>query len=260
MRSLSVRDSRQAGTVNAPSLCAAEKPALVRKGIDRMSDDERPPHVESRGVAAAGDPLSLEQAPSDEALMLRYRCGNDEPAAAELIKRYLPRLRSYLRRLVGESAADDLVQVTFLRLHEHRDSYQPGHPVHPLVYSYATHAAIDWLRRASHARAISLEGTLDRGRDDRSHGVIDFLKGRFLTAAEAAEVDEARENVRQAIDRLPPLLRSAANLVDMQGLSYADASRVLHIPVGTVKSRVHHAREQLRHDLGEYVSTETPGE
>jgi RNA polymerase sigma-70 factor (ECF subfamily) len=194
--------------------------------------------------------------PSDEELMLRYRSQNDEVAATELIGRYSSRLRSYLRRLVGESSADDLVQATLLKVHQHRDSYEPGHPVHTWIYSIATHAAIDWLRRASRTRTISLEGPQGDGHDDRSHSLVDFLRGHHLASAAAAEVDESREHVRQAIGRLPPHLRAATNLVDMQGLSYADASRVLRIPVGTAKSRVHHARERLRHDLEQQSTAE----
>jgi RNA polymerase sigma-70 factor (ECF subfamily) len=223
---------------------------------DPGSDGKRERTLRGPAVADGGAPFGAADEPSDEELMVRYQRENDQGAATILIERYSSPLGSYLRRLVGESAADDLLQATFLRIHEHRKSFKPGHAVHAWIYSIATHAAIDWMRRASHARSISLEGP-PAVHEDRSHGVIDFLQGHCLSSPDEAQGDESRENVRKAIERLSPHLRCATNLVDMQGLSYADASQVLHIPVGTVKSRIHQARRQLRHDLEERAPTDS---
>ncbi|HVJ66373.1 MAG TPA: RNA polymerase sigma factor [Caulifigura sp.] len=205
--------------------------------------------VEKLALAEPNQSRNGSDAASDENLMLRYQIANDEAAATELIERYSLPLKCYLRRLVSDSVAEDLVQATFLRVHEHRDTYQQGHPVHAWIYSIATHVAIDWMRHASRAKAISLEGSGRGGDADDSRGVIDFVKGHLLTSLDEAEADESRGDVRRAIDRLPPHLRSACMLIDMRELSYADASRILHVPVGTVKSRVYHARQQLRRDL-----------
>jgi RNA polymerase sigma-70 factor (ECF subfamily) len=188
------------------------------------------------------DPLT---ACSDEDLFARARGGADEAFAA-LVRRYERELYGYLRRYLGDATlADDVFQNTFLQMHLKRDQYEAGRPVRPWLYTIATHQAIDALRRVGRHPTVSLEqqtGEETGGETPRLMGMLETAEPPPL---ERVSKDEARELVRQSVDKLPEFLREVVNLAYFQGLPYRDVAEVLSIPVGTVKSRLHTALQRL---------------
>ncbi len=206
--------------------------------------------VPQRRSNAHRRPVRVLPTPSDEELMRQYCLTTDQAAFAELVRRYQPGLTGFLRRFVRNAAsADDLVQMTFEHLHERRADYELGRPLRPWLYSIATHLAIDWLRNAARHPALSLErpvGDQDAARTPRA--LVDLLPNRISTPVRLAEGHECGDWARHAVDNLPKHLRKTLGLIYFQGLKYTDAAKVLGIPVGTVKSRVHQALERLRRD------------
>src|SRR5580704_4775418 len=88
--------------------------------------------------------------PPDEelqALMVRYQQG-DLSAASELVTRLSPALhRFFMVQSVSRRFADDLLQETWLRIHESRHTYRPGQPVLPWLYAIARHVRVDQYRK-----------------------------------------------------------------------------------------------------------------
>src|ERR1043166_7890630 len=85
--------------------------------------------------------------PALEELMVRYQAG-DASAVAELIQRLSPPLhRFFLAQFVSRRYADDLLQETWLRIHQVRHTYRPGEPVLPWIYALARHIRVDHYRR-----------------------------------------------------------------------------------------------------------------
>ena len=76
----------------------------------------------------------------------------------------------------------------------------------------------------------------------------------------AASGVEAQARVQEALLRLPPDLRMATVLYDIEGLSYKEIAATLNIPEGTVKSRIHRARSALRERLKGLVHADTEGD
>ena len=131
--------------------------------------------------------------------------------------------------------AEDVFQATFLQVHLKRDSFEDGRLFRPWLYAIATHQAIDAQRRNRRHRMIEL----DRRRgDDEGHAFVTALASRDGTADDQAETEEARRQVRSAIDGLTAPQRMVVELVYQQGLKYREAAKRIGIPVGTVKSRV----------------------
>ena len=148
-----------------------------------------------------------------------------------------PALRAFFRRLGARPAeADDLVQETFLKLYSHAASYTPQGRFRPFAFRIARNAWIDRHRR-------------DAIRPWRSGGaVVDELE---LPVEEpgplvAAEEREDQDRLHAALDRLPQGQREVFELGGLQGLPYGEVGELLGIPVGTVKSRMHHAVRRLR--------------
>jgi RNA polymerase sigma-70 factor (ECF subfamily) len=162
--------------------------------------------------------------------MLIVRCQTGAPLAfSELIARYSSRVRFYLRNIAGDAAADDLLQDVwmdvFAKVGRLRD---PG-------------AFGCWIYQVVRARAYREL----RGRRLPCMGVDD------LPAAELDQVEvqwdpQDVERVRTALELLPAEHREVLVLRFIQDMSYEQIATVIARPVGTVRSRLHYAKQALR--------------
>lgn len=119
-----------------------------------------------------------------------------------------------------QSAADDLTQETFLHLWRRPSAFDPGRgSIKSYLLGIARNKATDWWRGR---RQVSPD----------AHAAA-------LAATEPV-------TIRQALERLPEDLRTVLWLREVEGYSYDELARILRIPAGTVRSRLHSARQQLR--------------
>lgn len=146
---------------------------------------------------------------------------------------HIPRLRRYARALVGDRyAADDLVQDTLERAMNKFHLWRPGSDLRAWLFAIMHNVYVNQLR----SRAARPETALDEG-DLLAQGVPD---------ADRLEI----RDMQTAIAALPAEQREVVLLVALEQLSYAEVSRALGIPMGTVMSRLFRARERLRAQLG----------
>ena len=138
-----------------------------------------------------------------------------------------PALLGYFRRqpaLAG--TAEDLLQDTFVRALKRFDRLQTAVSQRAYLFGIARHVCLDALRRLRVVEELSAD-----------------------TPAVTQATDERLEPMRQAIAELPEAQREALLLKLQQELSYVEIAEVLAIPVGTVRSRLHHAVLHLRQTL-----------
>jgi RNA polymerase sigma-70 factor (ECF subfamily) len=181
--------------------------------------------------------------PSDEQLFEQFRDGGDPAAFEVLVHRYEQELFGFLRRYLGDAQlAEDVFQSTFLRVYQACDRFETGRRFRPWLYTIATHQAIDAQRRARRHR-LSVHGR----RADHEAGIsleeMAVAPGRGAGAR--LEDEETRAWVRTAVDRLPEPQRRVVSLVYEHGVKQHDVARILGVPVGTVKSRMHAAMRKL---------------
>ena len=189
-----------------------------------------------RHVPHASDP----DAETDEALLARHLFG-DRRAFERLVKRYRSDLLVFLRRTMGDAtAAEDVAQETFLRLHRSAGQFESHRGLRPWLYSIAANAARDHYRYHARRRAASLEAPARPGNQ----------AGTTIAAMQVAAIDaphvqierhELRQQIRKLIDRMPSHLSEILLLAYFRQLSYNEMSQALGIPLGTVKSRLHTA-------------------
>ena len=165
-------------------------------------------------------------------------CGDSSPSFEELALTLGPRLRTYLRRMVGNAAdAEDLLQESLLRIARGLPDFEGRASVKNWSYRIASNVAIDFLRRSSRTRVISFEGTEaeepESERDDEDRLVL----------------DEMNQCVRQVIDGLPPDYRAALVLHHLQGKTAAETAEILDITLANAKVRIHRAKARLREAL-----------
>jgi RNA polymerase sigma factor (sigma-70 family) len=159
---------------------------------------------------------------------------------AQLIEPLIPALRRYARSLMRDSAAaDDLVQDTLersiSRWHQRR----------------ADGDARTWMFTILHNLAMNrLRQTTRRGR----HVTIDDADESAMARPSTQEDGLRQTDIMAAVQRLPEDQRSVLLLISVEDLSYADAARVLDVPIGTVMSRLTRARAKLLRMMEEEVA------
>jgi len=181
---------------------------------------------------------------SDEQLLHEYRSTESATVFAELVSRYERELYNYLKRFLADATmAEDVFQTTFLQVHLKSDLFEQGRKFRPWLYTIATNQAIDAQRRNRRHRRLSLDQGQNVG--DGSGSLMEVIATRESGPYQSAESLEWAEWVREAVTTLPDPLQNAVRLVYFRGMKYREAAKVLSIPVGTVKSRLHSAISRL---------------
>ena len=176
-------------------------------------------------------------APSAESLL--QAAGRGDGAAFEtLVGRFAGELFGFFRRRVGDRDAPDLLQETFLRLHQAAPRYQPRASARSYIYTIARNLALNHLRDRHDAASLDDPATGQRPADAPA-------------PIERLEAFERAERVRRAVESLSDPLREVVILRHYQKLPFREAAAILEIPEGTAMRRMSDALEKLRGLLGD---------
>jgi RNA polymerase sigma-70 factor (ECF subfamily) len=181
---------------------------------------------------------------STDRSLIDAHCQGDPTAFATLLRRHGSTVLGYLVKLTGDRCmAEDLFQETFKRAHEKARTIRTDH-VRPWLFRIATNLAMDGLRRKKSLKLVSMTAA-----DCDGHGCPDFSA---MIPAEAAsdpavraELEERRNQVRRAIDALPPKQKTTLLLSYYQQLSYSEVADALGCSTGTVKTQMFRALKTL---------------
>jgi RNA polymerase sigma-70 factor (ECF subfamily) len=162
----------------------------------------------------------------DDRQLVRLHVEGDPDAFGELFRRHRDRMWAVALRTTGNrELAADCVQDAFVSAFRKASSYRGDAAVTTWLHRIVVNACLDRLRRDRPTSELPERELADRHDD---HAAV-----------------EARLDVREALDRLPEGQRMALVLVDMHGLSVAEAAAVLEVAEGTVKSRCSRGREAM---------------
>jgi RNA polymerase sigma-70 factor (ECF subfamily) len=184
-----------------------------------------------------------ENVSADDHRLIAACLKGDTAAFGQLVRRYQDRLYNTVFRLVDNAEdAQDVVQDAFLNAYQSLDSFK-GHS-----------EFFTWLYRIAYNTAISLK---------RKHKVILSIDGARNGAGSVEPTDpselsqpghglaraEEERRIQQALNRLSPEHRVVVILKDMEGQKYETMAEILQVPIGTIRSRLHRARAELREIL-----------
>ena len=163
-----------------------------------------------------------------------------EPQAfADLLGQAGDKAYNFAYRLAGnEQDARDLVQEAFARALEHAGSFDPSRPFDSWLLRILHNIFLDGTRRLAHRRTVSL----DSPAPVEETSWEDILPARELSAAEEMIRKESIDMVQLSLEKLPPHYKAAVVLCDMEGMSYDEIARIMDVPVGTIRSRIHQGR------------------
>lgn len=172
----------------------------------------------------------------------------DPLAPATLVERYGERLYRLSRRLTGNDAdAEDVTQATLLKVLKRAQDFRGESDPFGWIYRIALNEAREIHRRKARRPAVSLEAlplpVREDGHFDRRFRVAPMAVDR------AAQSRESEARIREAIEELPDGFREAVVLVDLEGLAYPEAAKLLGLHLNAFKTRLHRARLHLRNRL-----------
>ncbi|HEY6003471.1 MAG TPA: RNA polymerase sigma factor [Anaeromyxobacter sp.] len=174
--------------------------------------------------------------------MEAYAAGDAE-SFQRLFRALAPSVHAFFLRSAARSAADDLVQTTFLKLHAARRSWRRGERLRPWLFTIAARVRVDWLRR---------QGRQDSELDEEAEADPD---PREDPAAETLARERA-DRVKRALDALPEPQRVVVHLHRFEELGFAEIGRILGITEGAAKLRAFRGYGRLRTLLADLVAEE----
>ena len=173
---------------------------------------------------------------SDEKLILRFQEG-DINAYNELVKRYKDRLLNFVFRYFNNvQQSEDVVQDTLIKLYTHASYYKNVAKFSTWIFTIAKNNALTELRKNKRKKTDSL-WTED--------GQVIDINSKEESLDSKIQNEIAIDQLNKFLDEIPENFRMAVVLRDFQELSYEEISKILEIPIGTIKSRINRGRIQL---------------
>jgi RNA polymerase sigma-70 factor (ECF subfamily) len=184
---------------------------------------------------------------NDEALFRQYTSG-DESALVRLLERYSKRVASLVRNWLGRHSpwADDITQDVFVQVYRGTPRFEGRSSFKTWLYSIVANVCHDHSRREKRTPTVLVT-------DADTELSLAELPDKSLDPLQVLESDERVALVRTAVARLKPAQRTILELRDGKDLSYDAIARMLAIPVGTVRSRLHNARAALAKELCDLI-------
>jgi RNA polymerase sigma-70 factor (ECF subfamily) len=174
--------------------------------------------------------------------------GGDGEAFRRVVEAYQTLVFNLAYRLTyNHAAAEDLAQECFLKLYRNFNRYDLSLPFKPWLVRIAINTGLSWLRRQKrHASSPWSQETVELQTQVETGPTA---PGGLGDPARLAESEEMRQTVRRAVAALPPGYKAVTALRYFEGMDYETIGRTMEIPTGTVRVRLHRAREMLRRKL-----------
>jgi RNA polymerase sigma-70 factor (ECF subfamily) len=189
---------------------------------------------------------------ADNILVEEFIAGNDA-AFTQLVTRYKDPIINYINMMVGNyDIAADLAQETFLRVYQNIGRYNSLYQFSTWIYRIATNLAIDEIRYRKRRGQVFYRNIWGNQNDGAAEEREFALRDSGRSPSEEVLRKESGQVLGDAIRSLPSKYRTAFVMKEIQELPYDEIARILNTSPGTIKSRLHRARELLQRKLAHY--------
>jgi RNA polymerase sigma-70 factor (ECF subfamily) len=190
---------------------------------------------------------------NDDAQLIAQALAGQTAAFGQLVQKYQDRLYHTVVHVVGNAEdAKDAVQETFVQAFLKLESFHGASAFYTWLYRIAFNVSITHQRKRGARRSAEQIALTDGNLRSSAEGQTRLAD----SPSEKMEREERCRQVRHAIAQLPEEHRVVLVLREMDGCCYETIAEILDLPVGTVRSRLHRARMQLREELKEVLAVE----
>jgi RNA polymerase sigma-70 factor (ECF subfamily) len=183
-------------------------------------------------------------------LVRRARRG-DLAAYDELVRRYQERIYATIYNMTANHEdANDLAQETFIKAYHALSSFKGNSTFYTWLYRIAINKTINFLKQRKNRTHMSLNDLDFNAEHDPD--LVALISDK--TPRRAANLNELQEKLNEAMLKLSEPHRLVVTLHDVQGLAHEDIARIMDCNVGTVRSRLFYARQQLQALLSDYLN------
>jgi len=203
----------------------------VERKVNRVKDRESSP-VDAELIAA-------------ELLLVQKSLAGDQDAFKVLFEKYYPKIFSAAQRILGNPTdAADLSQEAFMKAYKNLKSFQGNSSFYTWVYRILMNACIDLKRKSSTRYEVSTSEDYILG-GDGSDPLIDSFHSKQWSPQDNLYSSEIRKIISEALAQLSSAHRDIIVYREVDGCSYEEISKILKCSVGTVMSRLFHARKNI---------------
>ena len=203
----------------------------------------KPPDAPAPASAEAPTP------PEEMELVRRARRG-DLPAYDELVRRYQERIYATVYHMTANHEdANDLAQEAFIKAFQALRSFKGGSSFYTWIYRIAVNKTINFLKQRRNKSQMSLDDLDFNAEHDPDLVALVSEK----TPRREVGLAELQEKLNAAMQRLSEPHRLVVTLHDVQGLSHEEIGKIMDCNIGTVRSRLFYARQQLQAYLSDYL-------
>lgn len=191
------------------------------------------------------------EAEADAVLVRRVQAGEVE-RFDDLVLKYRERIWSVIYHMTSnrEDAAD-LAQDVFIKAFQSLNRFQGQSAFFTWLYRIAVNSTINHLEKSRLRRFFSLEAVRD---DGETASLLDRLPDQGVQSDRAACLSELQQKLNEAMQKLSIKHRTVVTLFEIDGLSHEEIAEVTGASVGTVRSRLHYAKQLLQAELKDYLS------
>lgn len=216
--------------------------------VELIASGKNPkPHSALRGAIPAADA---------DALLVAAAKGGDRHAFDKLADRHMQKIFLLANRITrSREDAEEVVQDSLIQAFVHLESFNGDSRFSTWLTRIAVNQSLMMLRKRRQSRVVSLEECTEGGESSVPLQIPD----RRATPEQRVSQDEMRDILFHAVDRLPAGLRAAVQLRELQELTTEEATQVLGLTVSALKSRLYHARCQLRLALAPHFQSRREG-
>jgi RNA polymerase sigma factor (sigma-70 family) len=203
-----------------------------------------PPRPEEPGIS--GPAVAV----PDEAVLVQKARAGDLGAYDDLVRRYQERIYSTLYHMTSNHEdANDLAQEAFIKAFQVLKSFKGGSSFYTWVYRIAVNKTINFLKQRRNKTHLSLDDIDFQAEHDPD--LVALISEK--TPRRDINLAELQEKLNEAMQKLSEHHRLVVTLHDVQGLSHEEIAEIMECNIGTVRSRLFYARQQLQAYLSDYL-------